>query len=891
MRFALCPVQIFVLSLLFMAMPALAEQTYALDIESQPLSSALKQFAEQSGLQVVYYTKVAAGRTASRVAGHLSASEALKQLLAGTNLTFEAIDERTVAIRAPASAYSLSTARGADRPSGESRDFDNANASSWLERSRLAQANQSKRDETTPSSEGRTQSSSSGSEERAFEEVVVTGTLIRGAQTASPLIVIDRVDIEQAGYSTVQEVVQSLPQNYGGGDNESTASFPGGSLLNMGLGSAANLRGLGSDSTLVLVNGHRLAPAGFGQFVDVSLIPLSVIERVEVVPDGVSATYGSDAVGGVINLVLKDHYDGAETLLKAGSTTSDDMDEYQVSQTLGGDWGWANALITYEYYQRGHLDANDRDFSENTVDPYHLLPEQERHSVFASGGVDIGEHGELTATALFSERQAERVLFDRFRGEPNLEPSETRQLSASLTGKIELANSWQSELTALYGRNHSDRDIVTPTQTRTGERNQYELDSVELNADGIAFEAHGGSARLAIGGSWRDERFEARTIAGLEGDRTVIAGFAELSLPLFDSLELSLAGRYEDYSDFGSTTNPKVGLVWSPVKVLSLRSTYGTSFRAPIFTELNDSNVNSVLINLANPTATDGQTLTMLVSGNSRELTPEEATTWTAGIDFEPTTMRGVELHATYFDTEFDNRIVEPLPGTAIFGIYNQADVYAPLITRNPDPAEVARLAALLFFFNLYGPFVPSDVEAIVDRRLQNISVTHVRGVDLSASSTLDTAAGRWTFRLDSTYLFEYTDQVTPAAPENKVVDTAYHPIDLRARAGVSWNRRRWAASGFVNYADGYVNNTVTPATDIDSWTTVDLQLAYDTGPAQLTGGGWLNDLRIALSAQNVFDEDPPFMTSPIVFFAIGFDPTNASPVGRFLSLTATKRW
>ncbi len=864
--------------------PAQAAIKHQIDIPAQELGAALAMLAKQAKIQVVYSTELVKGQSSHSLSGSMTPEEALSELLDKTGLKYEFIDAQTVTL----SSSTGSSVSPSPAAIGATRRATTA-VSVGERQLRLAQAPaapQSEPPEPERKSERRKQPDTTD-----LGEVVVTGTLIRGAQTASPLIVIGRTEIEQTGYSTVQEVVQSLPQNYGGGDTELSASSPGGSFLNMGMGSAANLRGLGSDSTLVLVNGRRLAPAAFGQFVDISLIPLSVIERVEVLPDGASATYGSDAVGGVINLILREDYDGAETLLKGGSTTDGDMDEYQFSQTLGADGERGQALFTYEYYKRDHLDANDRDFSESAADPHYLLPEQERNSVFASAGVDVGGRGHLGGTALLSERKADRVAFNTFTGEPNLEPSKTRQLSISVSGTLDLGESWQADLTALYGRNDSHRDVVTPTSSRSAERNKLELESGELKADGALFNLPGGEARLALGGEWREERFEEEVSGGFHSDRTVLSVFAELALPLTDQVELSLAGRFEDYSDFGGTTNPKVGLVWSPAKSVSLRGTYGTSFRAPILTELNDSNVNSVLIDLADPAATDGTTLTMLVSGNNRDITPEEATTWTAGLDLGPATMAGVEAHVTYFDTEFNDRITEPLPGFEILAVFNQADVYAPIITRPADPAEVARLAALPFFFNLYGPFVPEDVQAIVDRRRQNISATRVRGLDFSAAYLLETASGEWSFQLDSTYYLQYTDQITSAAPEDEIVDTAYHPIDLRARGGVSWSHRGWGASGFVSYTDGYVNDTVAPPADVDSWTTVDLQLTYDTGPATASGWGWLDDLRVALSAQNVLDEDPPFVTTPLALFEIGFDPINASPVGRFLSLTAIKRW
>jgi outer membrane cobalamin receptor len=836
--------------------------------------------AKQADLQILFKPDSVGQLRAPGLSGRMTVEQALDTLLKDSGLEHVRNGD-VVVVRNPngspgaSRANEISPLGGSTLAMAEGGEPNHTNA--------IAQA--------TTATEKDEEGSTSEEDVTRLGETLVTGTLIRGAQTASPLIIIGKAEIDQTGYSTVQEVIQSLPQNHGGGDSELATSLPGGSFLNMGMGSAANLRGLGSDSTLVLVNGRRVAPAAFGQFVDVSLIPLSAVERVEVLPDGASATYGSDAVGGVINLILSDEYAGAETLLKGGSTTNGDMEEYQLSQTLGTVGDRSQAVITYEYYKRDHLDANDRDFSEGAMDPHHLLPEQERHSVFAAADIEAGTRGHLAATALFSERKAKRVAFDTFAGEPNLEPSETRQLSASATGSVDFAASWQAEITALYGRNDSHRDVVTPTATRSAERNKLQLESLEFKGDGALFGAPGGQARLAVGGGWREERYEEQVADGFSRDRNVLSAFAELYWPILAQVELSLAARYEEYSDFGSTTNPKVGLVWSPAKTVSLRGTYGTSFRAPILSELDDSNANSLLFDFPDPAAADGTTLTMLASGNNHELQPEEATTWTAGLDIESGSLAGVEVHVTYFDTEFEDRITEPLPGFEVLAVYSQAEVYAPIITRPPDPAEVARLAALPAFFNLYGPFVPADVQAIVDRRRQNISATHVRGLDFAAACEVSTTRGDWTFRVDSTYYFEYSDQITSTAPQDDILDTAYHPLDLKARGGVSWSHRGWGASAFIHYTDGYVNDTVAPPENVGSWTTVDLQLTYETGPA--TGTQWrgLSDLRFALSAQNVLDEEPPFVTSPLALFEVGFDPTNASPVGRFLSLTATKRW
>src|SRR5262249_26229783 len=134
--------------------------------------------------------------------------------------------------------------------------------------------------------------------------------------------------------------------------------------------------------------------------------------------------------------------------------------------------------------------------------------------------------------------------------------------------------------------------------------------------------------------------------AKASSDRTVTSAFAELSVPIVgdasDSyavprLELSLADRYENYSDFGTTTNPKIGLRWAPLRSLKFRTSWGTSFRAPKLVDLYSSEQNTAGFAIVPDAASaTGQSLILAVSKNNPELKQESAGTWTAGVDFAP---------------------------------------------------------------------------------------------------------------------------------------------------------------------------------------------------------------------------------------------------------------
>ncbi|MFD2499803.1 TonB-dependent receptor plug domain-containing protein [Rhizorhabdus histidinilytica] len=141
----------------------------------------------------------------------------------------------------------------------------------------------------------------------------------------------------------------------------SDRSFP-----NTGFGSGANLRGLGSDATLVLVNGRRMAGSGGkGDFTDLSSIPVGSIARIEILADGASAIYGSDAVGGVINMILKKDFEGAETRARFGSATSGSLRDYQFSQLAGTRWSTGHIMASYEYSKRAALPSADRRFTRS----------------------------------------------------------------------------------------------------------------------------------------------------------------------------------------------------------------------------------------------------------------------------------------------------------------------------------------------------------------------------------------------------------------------------------------------------------------------------------------------------------------------------------------------
>ena len=200
------------------------------------------------------------------------------------------------------------------------------------------------------------------------ERVEITGSSIKraDAETALPVTVIRREDIERSGAVTAQDMVNLIPANFGGtviANNVGSTGNP----------STANLRSLGSQYTLVLLNGRRLANYAFGNSpVDLNSIPLSAIERIEVLRDGASALYGADAIGGVINFILRNDYKGVELGAYGTKTAQGGGDVKSFSATAGfGDLkvDRFNAFITLSHQEDDKLKASERAYATTAVRP------------------------------------------------------------------------------------------------------------------------------------------------------------------------------------------------------------------------------------------------------------------------------------------------------------------------------------------------------------------------------------------------------------------------------------------------------------------------------------------------------------------------------------------
>jgi iron complex outermembrane receptor protein len=983
-----------------------ADRAFAL--EAMPLRAALERYAEMTGRQLLYSSDLVAGLSVPGIRGRLSEDDALHRLLLRSGLHARSIGPNTWVIeRDPQHAREP----GADAPG------------------RLSRAARTPR--PTPQAPA-------AREPESGVEVVVTGTNIRGADNGvSPVTVIGRGEIDRSGKGTIAEVLAALPQNFGGTGTEDTSLVSSDhSVLNTGLGSGANLRGLGSDATLTLVNGWRVAGSGGrADFTDLSTIPTGAIERVEVMADGASALYGSDAVGGVINIILRRDFNGAETRARIGSVTSGSTRDYQLSQLFGRTWDGGHLLVSYEYQHRDELPSTDRAYSAtadmrrfggddfrtfysapgtilgfnaangglvpryaipagqdgthltladlksgaNLGDPRpgsDLLPAQTRHSLYGTVEQRLSPSISLYAEGRFSTRRfhyngaspptllvvkpgnpwylnidGSGVNYIGYSFADELGPTRAYGEVAAFSGtggatispgadwQIDAYGSYAQEITRnrLDGLINSDslsealgsvpdNPATSYSPARDGyfnpygdrantqtvidfvgrgfqrERDRSRLLTGSVKADGTLLQLPGGPLKLALGAQVRREIFAVDGLSFYSGtqpsptrparnNRTIAAAFAELAVPLFGSgnerpglrrLDLSLALRHEHYSDFGSTTNPKVGLVWEPVGGFRLRGSYGTSFRAPSLTDLG---APLVIVATQLPNGNGGYSPVVYLGGGNAGLKPERAKSLSLGMVLAPKAVKGFHLEATYFSTSFDQRIGAPVSEQILKTLVDPA--FSPFV-RRVDPANnPADLAAVQALINDPASFVPKNLppqffQAIVDGRMVNTSSIDVRGVDVLLSQHLALGQNALTLAVNGSYLIDYKTRLTPAAATIDRVGTLGFPGNFRARGTLDWSRGDWGATLTVNYLDRSTDNVSIPERPVGSWTTFDLQLRYQPK----TDSGWRHGLTISLSAQNLFDTDPPFVNQ-----VIGYDASSADPLGRFVALQVIKRW
>jgi outer membrane receptor protein involved in Fe transport len=414
--------------------------------------------------------------------------------------------------------------------------------------------------------------------------------------------------------------------------------------------------------------------------------------------------------------------------------------------------------------------------------------------------------------------------------------------------------------------------------------------------------------KAAFGASYRSETAQQSfDITNLQAvypfSRKISAAYGEVSAPLVSesnalpwlkSLVLSVAGRYEHYSDFGHTANPRVGLALKPTDGLTLRATYSTSFRAPNNLEETGSS-QGVFYDAADTASPTGTSTILYLTGVNNHLTPETARNVTFGLDIRPIDLPALLLSVDYYHIDYSNRIVQPDPDDE--GLFSlQAPTIQGLVTRSPTSAEVLAALANVGLLGNYtgnpelnpGSVNPAFVQAIVNALYQNFAVVRTDGIDFSGSYLWESPLGRLHPSIQATYIHSLEQQLSPDSAFQSLVNTIYNPPKFRGRLGIAWDKAGWNSAVFVNYVNAYTDNRiVTTPVPISSWTTADFHIGYTFADNfSLLGKG---KTEIALDVTNFLNKEPPYVSLSVGGF--NYDPANSSALGRVLAVGIVKSW
>ena len=575
-----------------------------------------------------------------------------------------------------------------------------------------------------------------------LEALAVVGT--RGeARTVTespvPIDVLTSADIVSTGRTETNQILQMLAPSF---------NFPRPSIAD---GSdhvrPATLRGLGPDQVLVLINGKRRhnsalvnvnGTVGRGSTgVDLNAIPASMIERIEVLRDGAAAQYGSDAIAGVINIVLKGSESG-EASGTIGQTAEGDGQVAHFAADAGQVFGQSN------YFHIG-LEYRDRDFTNRAGpdprpqyfagDPRNSQPPSVRlrlgdaatkdylamynTSYTTGGGVELYSFGGLSkrngdAAAnwrLPNGNNTVRALWPD--GFLPIIATNIWDASGTVGAKGSVAG-WRWDLSSVYGRNSLHYDVNNSNNASMGTSSPRNFDAGELvfgqsttNLDFFRDLSLGAGRplRTAAGAEFRLDQYQIKAgddASWMDGEQPILDGpnansttvkpapgaqgfpgfrpsdeqnvtrnnyalYIDLESDLTKQFLLGVAGRFEDYSDFGSTTTGKLTARYAVLPWLAFRGAVNTGFRAP---SLGQSYFSSTATNLVAGQFLEILTLPVNTAGakalGAKPLKPEKSVNASAGVTFDPTSRLSVSVD--YYDIKINDRIVfsENFIGTAI---------------------------------------------------------------------------------------------------------------------------------------------------------------------------------------------------------------------------------
>lgn len=910
---------------------------YSLSISRGSLASALDQFSKQTGLQIGadLGPPETQNRRVGPLIGRVTADDALTELLDGSDLTFAWQDPYTIRIY-----------NGIVKPRAE----DNV------------------------------------------QEVVVTGTRIRDDDVGpAPVRVYSRGRIERYGVSSLADLSRYFTQqpfSFGEGYQPSGAQH-------------LQMRGLGVDSTLVLINGRRAPPSAnsisFNAF-DLNTVPPTAVERIEVMTDSASAIYGADAVGGVVNIILRKDIKQPEVSLHYGGAAGGG-EEQRVSAAIGSSNERLKSTLVFDYFERGGLIGADRDLWRNqdftrfggtdyrlsTANPgniYSVNGQALPGLMSPYAAVPIGSSGVGLTPADFAATAGTRNLFssfsvlsvvpqsDRTTGYGSIEfelmprltlfgealvnqsnirsqqrlPTLSRELvpaanpfnpfgapvavdyafvgvdpvlvdmESDLTrfvaGSRGYVGTWDWEIAAVHSVEETRRVTANDldfSRVRAAINSDDPASALNLFRDGPAgstellaslvadplryhysfgssqlsgffrgplFQLPSGAAELVIGGEWRREEIEYFDRAQLTKERDVASAFAEMKIPLLDTLSLKAALRGDRYGEFSDALNPQYGLVWKPSNEWLLRATYGTSFRPPSLFELYQPRSES---SFPVPDRRRGGAVASLrfIVGGNPELDVVTARSFTTGFVFTPHDLPGMRLGGSYWRVVMDNRVT-----AASIDLLNREDEF---------PDRVIRLAP-----------TEQDIQAGWPGALQALDISRMNyggletsGVDLEMSYLIERDLSCFQATLATTWVHEYKSrELFSTFPEERVgmAHIAGTVPKWRAVGTLTWKSHDFGATTTVRFTPPYQDAELAVGwldRGLPSRTLVDLQGWLELG--SLVGEGSLfAGSKLTLGVLNATNKAPDFAR---IGGAGGYDVSQADLTERFAYLRFSKQF
>lgn len=703
---------------------------------------------------------------------------------------------------------------------------------------------------------------------QVLDTVLLTGTRAinrSAADSESPVDVISAAELKSAGSSELATVLARLLPSL---------NFPRPSVTDASDAiRPAQLRGLSPDQVLVLINGKRRhttsivnvnGSQGRGSSpVDLNAIPIDAIARVEVLRDGAAAQYGSDAIAGVVNIILRSGYAGGIAHFDAGQTAAGDGEHRTVAASTGllqARDGWlriAGEHRDQSFTNRAGVDLRDpKEPRYGQVNQRFGDPDSRAGSVLINGewhaaeGITLYGHGQLSrrdSSAAATWRTAQTAVGSGVlrstlypQGFLPLEESRSDDRGLVLGLRSDAGSGWRWDVSLNHGRNDFRLDIANTANLSLGAASPTEFyagrlhnEQTLLNAD-LARELSIGLAEpatLALGAEARRERYEIEAgspdsysgsgAQGFSGFRAANAGsssrhseavYANLEAPISRDLSASLAWRAEHYSDFGQANALKASARWVAAKGVSLRATASSGFRAPSLAQQHYTITTTNFI-VINGVSTPVETGTFAVGSSaalalgSQPLKAEKARNASLGLQLNPSRDLSVTLDA--YQVDIDDRI---------------------LFSAN-----------LVLPSSLQATLAAQGVLAGAARYFTNAVDTRTRGVDLVASWQ----AGRWALgSSDLTLAYNHNKNSLRRVADNPALLTAngLTLIDRQTigRATVASPKDKLALS--LNHQVGAVSLRA-GATRYGSFTVPQNSAALD----QSFGAAWVLDTSLSL--------------------------------------------